>query len=77
MIPCLQGLIAQWESRTGKQWVKLFADEYGYSYKGIGCGGFLGKLVDDSQAVEVLQVKIDSGYFLPDNHKTAMKRLSL
>lgn len=35
--------VARWESDSGKHWVELYSDKWGYGYNGVGCGGFLGK----------------------------------
>lgn len=35
-------LVARWESRGCKDWVELWHDEWGYSYRGNTCGGSFG-----------------------------------
>lgn len=66
--------VARWESKTGKHWVELFVDE-GYAfYRANGAGGNLGRITEEG-AIALLQQKVDSGYFLPDNAKTPMKRV--
>ena len=64
--------IARWESRGGKHWVELYIDEHGYGYDGNGCGGSI-LASSDSHARALMQVKVDSGYFLPDDAKTPMR----
>jgi hypothetical protein len=67
--------IARWESRSGKYFAELEKDDKGYTYTGNGCGGNLGMIESDEVAVTMMQVRIDSGYFLPDSAKTPMKRV--
>jgi hypothetical protein len=67
-------LIAKWESRSGKHFAELYRDGAGYAYyRGNGCGGNLGNL-SEADAITLMQSKVDSGYFLPDDAKTPMKR---
>lgn len=51
-------LVARWESRGGKYWLELLRDAGGWSYKGNGCGGFLGP-VTEMQALQRIQREID------------------
>lgn len=38
-------VIARWESRGGKFWTELYDEgEQGYSYRGDGYGGYMGKI---------------------------------
>lgn len=70
----MEKLIARWESKRGAHYVDLFQWEDGYTfYRGNGCSGTLG-IDNAAQAIEVLQKKVDSGYFLPDSAKTPMIR---
>jgi hypothetical protein len=80
----MKRIIARWESRGGKHWVELYADEHGYGYDGNGCGGdfhprtklcIFGSIPasSDSHARALMQAKVDSGYFLPDDAKTPMR----
>lgn len=66
-------LIAKWESRSGKDYAELYHDGTAAFYRGNGCGGNMG-IKDRETAIAELQVKVDSGYFLPDSAKTPMKR---
>ena len=73
--------LARWESRGGAHFVGLRkhtghddSTSY-YSYTGNGCGGILGTVATDEEAVAILQKKVDSGYFLPDSAKVPMKRV--
>jgi hypothetical protein len=68
-------LIARWESKSGKYWADLYRDSDGYCfYRGEGCGGNMGKM-EQSSAIESLQLRVNGGYFLPDSHKTPMRRV--
>jgi hypothetical protein len=67
-------VIARWESKTGKHWAELHHDGTAAFYRGEGCGGNMG-ICDKDSAISVLQMKVDSGYFLPDSAKTPMKRV--
>ncbi len=48
-------LLAKWSSRGGKYWVELYAELGpqgfdllpGYSYKGEGCGGYIGTVAPE------------------------------
>lgn len=48
-------IVARWESRGGKHWIELYADQYGYGYSGNDCCGNLGRLPDDAAAIESLK----------------------
>ena len=72
--------IASWVSRSGKDYVHLSRmngsgtdGSTPYSYTARGAGGVL-YAKSDQEAVAQIQVKVDSGYFLPDAAKTPMKR---
>lgn len=67
--------IARWESRGGAHYVELRKSAYGYSYRGRSCGGSLGAIGSDEEALAVMQARVDSGYFLPDSAKLPMKRV--
>lgn len=67
--------IARWESKTGKHFVDLYKDDFGYSYQSPGAIGNLGALASDGDAISILDVRVASGYFLPDNAKTPMRRV--
>jgi len=67
--------IARWESKSGKHWITLYRDAYGYGYRGADCGGALGYGIDsDDAAVELIQKQVNTGRFQPDAAKTPMKR---
>jgi len=68
-------IVARWESRSGKHWVILQHSVNGYSYVANGCGGSLGPVESGVAAVTIMQEKVDSGYFLPDNAKLPMRRI--
>lgn len=38
----MRTLIARWESQRCRDWVELWHDEFGYSYQGNTCRGWLG-----------------------------------
>ena len=67
-------LVAKWESKSGKHFAELWRDAYGYSYKGVDCGGNLGTL-KEAEAIEVLEMRVLTGYFQPDANTTPMKRI--
>ena len=67
-------IIARWESRGGKHWVELEQTEFGFSYRGNGCGGVMAAK-KEYDALQELMVKVNSGYFLPDSAKTPMRRV--
>jgi hypothetical protein len=67
--------IARWESRGGAYVVELYKqDGSGFSYRGTGCGGYLGNDWTEAEVLEAFQARVDSGYFQPDANKTPMKR---
>ncbi len=67
-------MIARWESRGGAHWVEVFRDEYGYSYKANGAGGFIGS---SQEALDLLNLRIAKGDFLPDAAKTPMRQVAV
>lgn len=71
-------LIARWESRNGKYAVELFRylTDGAYGYTSDNCGGHLGLLNSVEDAINAVQSKVESGYFLPDSYKTAMVRVA-
>lgn len=68
--------IARWESKSGKWWAELRRDQYGYAYRGVDCGGSLGILPSDADAVAELDRRVASGYFQPDANTTPMRRVA-
>ena len=79
--------LARWESRGGKHWVELHKSicppgrlpcSPSYSYSSCNGGGNLGtvRAIDaEKAAVAIMQARVDSGYFLPDDAKLPMKRV--
>lgn len=43
--------VARWESPRGAHRIALYSDALGYSYRGDGCGGVLGSMDSDADAV--------------------------
>jgi len=66
--------IGRWESRGGKYWVELRRGRYDYHYRANNAGGGVcsGEL-PITIALQIMQVMLDKGRFLPDNAKTPMK----
>jgi hypothetical protein len=70
-------IIARWESKSGKYWVELTRGESGgVFYNAPGATGSLGMALTDEEALADMQARVDSGYFLPDTHKTPMKKVA-
>jgi hypothetical protein len=67
-------VIARWESKSRKWWAELTVDAWGYSYRGVDCGGSLGDLTG-LQAIEQMQSRVDNGYFQPDANTSPMLRV--
>jgi hypothetical protein len=68
-------VVARWESSGGKHWAELHDNGDGsFSYRGNGCGGFMGAM-SQALAIAELERKVGDGYFLPDVAKTPMKRV--
>ncbi len=69
----MPNVIARWESRGGAYCVNLV--DYGnfYGYTGKPCRGSLAPVATDSEAVAVMQAKVDSGFFLLDRAVLPMK----
>jgi len=70
--------IAKWESPKGKYWVVLrrgnvYTAGVDYYYGGSGCGGGLGFLHSDAEAIAAMQRKVDAGQFLPDKARMPMR----
>ena len=68
--------IARWESGRGKHWIELFVDEGGYTYKGDGCSGVMGKFDSDQAAIDKLDKDVHS-YLMPDAAKIIKRVNSL
>lgn len=69
----LPRVVARWESRGRKHFVELYKDQYGYGYRAVGAGGFLGALADDQTAVATIERRVND--FQPDANKTPMRRV--
>ena len=70
-------LVARWESKSRKHFADLYQDaeeSQVYSYRGNGYGGCLGVLTRQ-EAVRIMQERVDSNYFQPDNAKTPMRKV--
>jgi hypothetical protein len=81
-------MIAEWVSAGRKHWVRLHkhvdangcATSYGYRSDNGG-GGSLGPAgpanpaITDESAIQVMQVRVDTGYFLPDIAVHPMRRV--
>ena len=48
-------IVARWEAKGGKRWLELYADATGYGYSGDGCGGNLGALASDADAIAQME----------------------
>lgn len=70
----MKTIVARWESRSGKHWVNLVSDQWGYGYESVSCGGWMGQ-VSYASALASIQGKIDMGYFQPDANKLPMQRV--
>ena len=69
-------LVASWESRSKKWFVDLYRDvATGYSYRGRGCGGYLGALPSDACAIAQIETRVERGDFQPDANTTPMRRV--
>lgn len=68
-------LLAKWESRGKAHYVELYQDGISYNFRGNDCGGCLGSIETVEMAVAIMQRKVESGYFLPDNAILPMKRV--
>ncbi len=66
-------MVARWESRGGKTWIELYADQWGYSYRGNDCGGNRGALADDAAAIADIEGRLE--WLTPDAHKNLLKRV--
>jgi hypothetical protein len=70
-------LIARWETRNGKHFCELTRHERdgdpAYSYRGNGCGGSLGVLRSDDDAVSQIVNRIGLAYFAPDAAKIGLR----
>jgi len=68
-------IIAKWESKSHKWFAVLYEHTNGaYSYSGASCGGSLG-IIPRQQAIDLMQSRVDQGYFQPDANKTPMRRV--
>lgn len=47
----MKTIIARWEAKGGKRYIELYRDEFGYGYRGDRCGGNLGALATDADAI--------------------------
>lgn len=74
--------IAQWQSRSGKHWVLLFEDTFGYyCYHTVGGSGvfaLVSKFISHEEAISTFErQRVARGDFQPDSLKTPMKRIDL
>jgi len=65
-------VIARWQSRSGKHWVELKKDEYGYHYDAPGASGVLGNITEE-EAIRQMEQRVP--YMQPDKAKTPMRRV--
>jgi hypothetical protein len=70
-------LIARWESRGGKDWVELWHDEFGYSYRGNGCRGWFGEGTTLRQAMTFMEREAASGMQVFCSQPVAMRRVEV
>ncbi len=47
--------IAKWATRSGKNFLELLKDKFGYTYRGLNCGGVLPSLTCDSEAIRYME----------------------
>ena len=64
--------VARWESKTGKHWVSLYEDSYGFSYDSPGMTGSIGRVTRD-EAIASLEARLF--VFQPDANTTKMHRV--
>ena len=71
-----RAVIGRWESDSGKYWVELYSDQWGYGYDGKGCGGFLGKhdTLTEAQAVDRIERDTAGGAGVYHPGKRPMRR---
>jgi len=63
--------VARWESKSGKHWLEVYADQWGGAYfRAPGAGGSRG-----SVAEAIAWCELHSGDFQPDANKTPMVRV--
>ncbi len=63
--------VNRWESRSGKHWIELHRNKWGYSYRAPSMGGSLG----DMSRLDALNYMLDRVIpsAQPDANKTDMK----
>lgn len=67
-------LIARWESQRCKDWVELWHDQHGYSYKGNGCWGSLGTSTLE-QAMKFMEHETATGMKVFCSQKSPMRKV--
>jgi hypothetical protein len=69
-----KGIVARWESRSGKHFVELYEDSYGFWYKHGPTGRGIGSLgqISREQAIAEMEKRLE--WLTPDNLKTGLKR---
>lgn len=72
----MKKIIASWESRGGKYFVKLYRDDYGYGYEGNGCGGSFGNLPTDEAAIDYVENKVNPYCQASANKSPMIRRFS-
>jgi hypothetical protein len=73
----MKTLIARWESRGGKDWVELWHDQYGYSYRGNTCRGWLGESTTPEQAVLFMERETAAGMQVFCSQPSPMQRVEV
>ena len=69
--------IAKWSTRGGAHQCELFRYEDGaYTYTGTGCGGCLGVLLSDAEAVAKMERDVIPN-IAPDKAKIGLQRIPI
>jgi hypothetical protein len=72
----MKTLIARWESGRCKDWVELWHDEWGYSYQGNTCRGWLGESTLE-QAMAFMEREAAAGMQVFCTQPSPMKRVEV
>lgn len=67
------GVVARWESRSGKHYVNLTRDEYGYGYTTPNSSGYFGNITREAAEQQIERRVLPVAQ--PDTNKLPMVRI--
>jgi len=69
----MRTIVARFESRSGKHWVEVYQDKWGWGYQSPEAFGFFGP-IGEAEAIAQIAARVDD--FQPDSNKAPMGRVA-